>query len=181
MESIFILIIYFSICSFLGWIIQNIFGFITERKFKTAHFLYGPFVPIYGFVALIIYFYNFYFQNFPLIIKLISYFVIPITIEYTTFYLLKKIFNLKLWDYSKYKFNFHGSICLGIGIIWFLLVLLGVLVIQPFFIGILQKLPWGVILGLSVTLIIYFVIDASISIKRRYDFSKIKSRLIRSK
>lgn len=33
-------------------------------------------------------------------------------IEYITGYLLEKLFATKWWDYSTYRFNIHGRVCL---------------------------------------------------------------------
>ena len=39
--------------------------------------------------------------------------VICSILEYSTSYILEKIFNTRWWDYSMDKFNINGRICLG--------------------------------------------------------------------
>ena len=52
--NIFYYVALFAIYSFMGWIIEVIYRSITQRKFVNAGFLFGPFVPLYGFGALFI-------------------------------------------------------------------------------------------------------------------------------
>ena len=49
--SIFQAIVLFAIYSFMGWIIEAVYRSISQRQFINAGFLYGPFIPIYGFGA----------------------------------------------------------------------------------------------------------------------------------
>lgn len=177
MESLLVLFIYFSIISFFGWIIETIFCLLTERRLINPGFLYGPFIPIYGFGALVAYLCSFYFQNlfFPLL--LFIYFLVPTTIEYLTSYIFEKIFHMKFWDYSNYKFNFKGRICLSISLIWFLLILLTVYLLQPLLLTQLNSVSKKFIIISSIILTIYFGIDLFFSIKVYSYFYKVKNKL----
>jgi uncharacterized membrane protein len=46
--------LYFGVMAFTGWIIEVIYRSVHEKRFVNAGFLSGPFVPIYGFGAVII-------------------------------------------------------------------------------------------------------------------------------
>jgi len=168
MRLILILIVYFSICSFIGKGIELSYYALRRewKKLRDSGFLHGPFSPIYGFGALAIYFYSVYSVNFPLGINLIVYFIIPTGIEYVGSHLLEKVFDIRLWNYSKYNFNVNGRICLGISIIWFLFALLFVFLIQPFLFGVLDKIPFNFILIWTVVFLVYFGIDFSFSVKK---------------
>lgn len=170
MASIFILIIYFGICSFIGKLIEFTYYSLKKEldRFKKSGFLYGPFSPIYGIGGLLIYFYSIYSKDFPIILNLIVYFFIPIGIEYTGACLLQKIFNLRLWDYSKYKFNVKGRICLWISVTWFALAILFAFLIQPFLFDLLNETPKIIIICWAVIFSVYFLIDFFISAKRHF-------------
>jgi uncharacterized membrane protein len=177
MESILTLFLYFSIISFIGWLIEIIFCLITENKLINPGFLYGPFVPIYGFVVLTAYLCSVYLQGLFFPFLLIIYFLIPTGIEYLTAYVFEKIFHMKFWDYSNYKFNFKGRICLGISLIWFLLILFAIYALQPFILKILNNLPELFASIISILLAIYFLTDLFFSIRIYYYFSKIRNKL----
>jgi uncharacterized membrane protein len=181
MESIWNLVIYFAICSFIGWMIQSVEELITKRKLTNSGFLYGPFIPVFGFTALAIYLFNLYFIQFPIYIRLIGFFIIPTAIEYFTGYLLEKIFKVKLWDYSKQRFNLKGRISLFISGFWFVIILFHVFILQKIiFDGINQFGEISRII-LAGGLIIYFSVDFFFSTKLFYNFAKIKKEFERNK
>lgn len=178
MESLFILITYFCLGSLFGKIIDFVFLSIKERKFVKTGFLYGPFSPIYGFGALAIYFFEIYFGGLGLPIKFIAYFFIPTGIEYLSSYGLEKIFNLRLWDYSRYHFNINGRICLRVSLTWLALAVLFVFVGQPIIINLLNKIPLGIIQIFSIIFAIYFFIDFFFSCKEHYNLKGKKLRVL---
>ena len=173
MESVWSLVIYFAICSFLGWIIQVCVYLFQLKKIINNGFLYGPFIPLFGFTALIIYFFNLYFVNYPLQIRLIFYFILPTVMEYFTGFLLDKIFKVKLWDYSHQKFNIKGRISLGISLVWFILILFHVFVLQNIIFSLINYFSESVQIVVAVIFLIYFSIDFFSSTKVFYYFSKL--------
>lgn len=96
------------------------FKFITKKYERTPGILNTPFCILYGIgtvvLSLII---NKITNNFVLLFSLS--FISLTILEYITFILLNKIYNLKLWDYSDMKFNINGKVCLSFSIIWGLL------------------------------------------------------------
>ncbi len=160
LENFFHYIIIFTIYSFLGWLVEVIFVFITYyNRFYNRGFLYGPFLPIYGFGALasliISEVGNF---NSPLIIFSVGALVSTI-IEYFTHLIIEKSFNLKLWDYSSSRFNLHGRISLE-NIILFGLGVLGVIVfIQPVLNNLIAKIHPTIIIITGVILLAALIVD----------------------
>ena len=73
---------------------------------------------MYGFMGAFLVF--IYFLDLSPVFKLILIFIVPISIEFITGYLYFKIKKVRLWDYSKEKFNFLGIICLRFSLIWFI-------------------------------------------------------------
>ncbi|MCK9570631.1 putative ABC transporter permease [Candidatus Pacearchaeota archaeon] len=174
MEPIWNLVIYFAVCAFIGWIIQALSDLIAKRKMTNSGFLYGPFVPVFGFTALAIYFFNLYSMGFPPYFWLIGFFIIPTAIEYFTGYLLETIFVVKLWDYSEYRFNIKGRVSLAVSTLWFLLILLQVFVLQKIIFSGMNQFSEAFRIIVAVSLIIYLGIDFFFSAKVFYYFSKLK-------
>ena len=53
--QIFELLTFFVIYSFAGWVMESIFRSLCERKIINTGFLKGPYCPIYGIGAIIIF------------------------------------------------------------------------------------------------------------------------------
>ena len=85
---------------------------VSQREFINAGFLFGPFVPLYGFGSAFLIFMEFLIHQWPLPIKIVVYGIVLTLIEYVTGFVLEKTFKLKLWDYSDNKFNIQGRVCL---------------------------------------------------------------------
>ncbi|MEJ5284730.1 MAG: hypothetical protein WHS77_06715 [Brevinematales bacterium] len=177
MKLLFVIFLYFSFCSFLGWLIETSFRTIKDKKFVNSGFLYGPFVPIYGFAAIFIFLLDTFSYNLFLPARLIIFILIPTIIEYLTSFLFEKILNLRLWDYSDQRFNLHGRICLKFSIIWIFLVLADIFIVQKFIIVILNKLPISFLQISSTILFIYFTIDLFFTVKVYQNFILIIDKL----
>ena len=158
------LLVLFAIYSFLGWIIEVVYRSITQRQLINAGFLYGPLIPIYGFGAIFIIFLEFLIHAWPLPVKFAVYGVLLTALEYGTGFLFEKIFKLKLWDYSKNKFNFHGRVCLLFSAFWTAMALIFVMVIHPPVLRYVQSLEKSFVNMFSTVLPVYVLTDLVFSI-----------------
>ena len=52
-------ILFFAVYAFMGWVIEVIYRSVSQRQLINAGFLFGPFIPIYGFGAVLLSFWNF--------------------------------------------------------------------------------------------------------------------------
>lgn len=107
----------FIVFSFMGWVWETVYCTFKTKHWQNRGFLYGPVCPIYGtaaVTALIVF-------NFVPVLNtgsLASWKIFLIcaagsaVIEYTTSYVLEKIFHAVWWDYSKVPLNINGRICL---------------------------------------------------------------------
>ena len=172
-NTFFHILVYFVIYSFLGWVLESIVRTICERKIINTGFLIGPFCPIYGFGAIIMILFLDKFKNNMLLLFFIS--IIALTLwEYIVGVLLEKLFHTKYWDYSDYKFNYKGRICLTNSIAWGILGVLFINYIHPFIIQILNYIDF-IYVAISASIIaLILLIDAIISVIK---VKKIKSTL----
>lgn len=148
---------------------------IIERRFIDAGFLYGPIAPIYGIAALLIYYANIYTRSFNLPVRLFILFLIPTLVEYVMSYLLERLFFVRLWDYSNYKININGRVCLQYSILWFILVLAGIFILQPAFIRIVTNVPSNNLRIFTWILIAAFTINILYSFNSAGNSDRIKS------
>lgn len=164
------LLLYFSIYSFCGWIMETAFASVKAKKFVNRGFLSGCFCPIYGFGAILI------IQSSKIIgtaiedysTSLITNIFLSIffvtLLEFITGALLEKIFNCKWWDYSSKPFNIKGYICIRYSILWGLLSLLLVQIVHPAIEQISALIPIKTKIMVLTLFILYIIIDTKKSV-----------------
>lgn len=168
------LLTYFIIYSFLGWCIESIFKSFCEKKLVNSGFLYGPFCPIYGYGAIIMYLFLDDVKSKPFITFCLGFVVLSIW-EYAVGVFLEKVFHRKYWDYSKNKFNLQGRVCLLNSVFWGILGVLFIDVIHPFITGILSDINYNLILYFDIIMATIILIDTIISINSNFSIaSKLK-------
>ena len=130
MDLLFYMTFNFIMYSFIGWIIEEVYLYVTVKKIKKDGFLKGPFKPMYGIASTILILYNQILDIDGIPLALLC-FLIPTTVEYISGYILKHIFNKIYWDYSNLKYNIHGFVTLKFSLYWTLLSFIGVYFLQP--------------------------------------------------
>ena len=171
MHTILVQFVYFVLYSFLGWVCETIYCSIDDKKFVNRGFLNGPFCPIYGTGALLVIDIFMKYKDDLLVLFILSV-VITSIVEYITSYLLEKIFNLQLWDYSTYSFNLNGRVCLKNSLLFGVLSILAVEVIHPAVEGFLSRLPAWFLITFTGTLVVYFICDVVITVKALIQINK---------
>lgn len=118
-SHISLLIFYFFTASIGGFLWEVLIFLVKEGQFRNRGFLYGPWLPVYGSGAILMYLLFSKLKAHPvrafLFCALLGSFL-ELTIGWT----LRHFWGLRYWDYTTAPFNFHGYICLasvlGIGI-----------------------------------------------------------------
>lgn len=119
--SLFIL---FIIGGFLGFFVDSFYRSFRRRRFTHAgYFSYIfdttiPFLPIYGFGLVALYLLSTILIGQNLFIKFLVYAIILSLIELISGLFTKLTLGVRLWDYSKHRFNLFGIIDLKHSIIW---------------------------------------------------------------
>ncbi len=117
------LLFVFIIFSFIGWIIEFLYRGLYWKKIINPGFLTGPYLPIYGFGALIIYWITLYSNHLTFFGSIVMYAFSLSLLEFFTGFFFHKYFKVRLWDYSDKILNLKGYICLEFIIYWVLLSL----------------------------------------------------------
>jgi uncharacterized membrane protein len=178
-EKILTYFLYFSIMAFVGWIIETAYRSHNEKKFVNAGFLSGPFLPIYGFGAVIITGIHTEAQKLPGILYWLITLLSPTVLEYFGSWVMEKIFKLKLWDYKNERLNLNGRICLKYSIIWAFFAAIHILILQP---KIFKRI---MILGpyyshfFAGGLLMYFALDINYSIRSVLNFKDFQNNIIK--
>ncbi|MBQ8814825.1 MAG: putative ABC transporter permease [Lachnospiraceae bacterium] len=127
----------FMVISFLGWALETVGCSIYEGGFSDRGFLTLPFCTIYGFTVLSVYGLIGTPDEGGILLKnvkcrparKVTYFLVAalftVSVELAVGWFFTRIFGISLWDYSAYRFNYKGYICLEFAILWGILFLLG--------------------------------------------------------
>ena len=109
----------FMLYSVIGWVYETILFSASEKKFVNRGFNFGPYIPIYGFGAvLIILVIRFFIRdsykikgiNVRPFVIFVVFLILATLAELVGSLLIEKIFGVMLWDYSDDWMNFQGRI-----------------------------------------------------------------------
>lgn len=155
--------LWLMIYSCLGWVYESTLCSITERKLVNRGFLNGPLCPVYGFGALLIIF-VFWGRSVGPIELFLSAAVLTTALEYLTSYLLEKLFHARWWDYSHYRFQLNGRVCLAGFLAFgaFSVVLENWL--HPLIGGLTNKLSDGWTIALALILLAVLLVDLAVTV-----------------
>ena len=166
------LFLYFIFYSFCGWVMETCYCSICERRLVPRGFLYGPICPIYGTgVLLMILFFT------PLKSHLALFYVTAVVVmsawEYFVAWLLETTTHVKYWDYSQFRFNLKGRICLWVALMWGVLSYVVIFWIHPPVEGLFETLqPW-LKYALGGVLLAVLVVDTTLTIRHLALVSKL--------
>lgn len=165
-RNYFLLFMFYSI---MGWFIEVIPKLFIKHKFINRGFFIGPYCPIYGYGSLIMTLLLQKYNDHLLLLFCMSVLICSI-LEYITSYIMEVIFHARWWDYSHYKFNLNGRICLSNAILFgiggtFLICVMNFILFYTF-----KHLSSSVLNVLSITLFIIYIIDNLISFKVMANF-----------
>lgn len=161
--------ILFLIYSIIGWIVEIINFIIVDRKIVNRGFLIGPYLPIYGFgsIAIIIFLRKY---SDDLITLFCMCAIVCAVLEYFTSYIMEKIFHARWWDYSDYKFNIEGRICLGNAVLFGIGGCLVVYLVNPFLGYLLSVIPSAVLSIVAIILFLILFVDFFVSFNVIFTF-----------
>ena len=161
-EKVAIWFILFVIYSFGGWLMEVILSIINRKKFVNRGFLIGPICPIYGTGAVIISLLLDKTES-PLAIFCVA-MVGGAVLEYSTSYIMEKLFRVRWWDYSDKMVHINGRICMSSVICFGIAGVLIVSLITPFFYALLSRLPSSILFATTTILACTLVLDIALSL-----------------
>ena len=167
-QIIFLLFISFS---FIGWASEVTYvGFFSTHKFINRGFLHGPICPIYGVGGILILSLPQIILKSWILLFFSSMFLCTI-VEYFASWILEKIFHMKWWDYSKYRFNIHGRVCLLNSLLFGVLSILIVYFVEPFILKFWQGFSFYWQGFFASALLIILILDLIVTVKELVDFT----------
>lgn len=168
----------FMMFSVVGWMWETPWVSSHQKKFINRGFLFGPYIPIYGFAVVTIIFSMSIFKGietnvFTVLIQIIYMGLVTAVWEYVTSYTLEKIFHTRWWDYSRHPFNLNGRICLHVSIFFGIGGYLLWAFVYPPFMDVFSRIPnLSMIIILSVFYLV-FLFDSYITLRDLFKFRNI--------
>jgi len=164
MRLFFYYFLLFFIYSCFGWIVETINCSITEkRKVLNRGFLIGPYIPIYGTGAIIMVLFLNEYKEEPFVLFCMAVVYCSI-IEYITSYIMEKLFSARWWDYSNYKLNINGRICLKNSLLFGLLGIVLIYGLHPIIEHLLLQVPDKTLVTISYTVFVIFILDILVTL-----------------
>lgn len=168
MDTIFLLFIFGAV---FGWIIETIYRSYNAKKYVNAGLLKGPYLPIYGFCAVILYLLSI--SDIPLFFKLIFVVIVPSILEFIAGVIFVRFYRINLWDYSHIRFNYLGVICLGYGITWAVLASIGFYFVGKYVPHLRGFMDYNFVKYAVIIIFIIIIIDSIFTFKNRV-FGRLK-------
>lgn len=164
--SIYEMVLVFAIASIIGYFIETGYVFFSVSKIVKRGMLIGPYCPIYGFGALILYscFYNIKYnkKNIPLIFIMSS--LLLGSFELICGLIFKYVLNIEMWNYSNKPLNILNYTTVPILIGWGILGTMYVFFIHPLILNIVSNIKPMILRKLSLIISFIFICDFLISI-----------------
>lgn len=164
-------IVFFFLYAVLGYISEVLYCSIPQKHFVNRGFLHGPYLPIYGFGALFVVQALTTFQKHPVLVFILALLGTSL-LEYITSFALEKIFHMRLWDYSKHRFQVRGRVCLLNATLFGAMGLVVVYAIQPMFEKIMVHIPAFMLNPVAKVLLILLAADTTSSVLSMAAFHK---------
>lgn len=160
--------LWFVLYSIAGWIYETIICSIEAKKFINRGFLNGPYCPIYGCGAVLDILVLGHVHNAVLLFLLGL--LLNCTLEYITSFVMEKVFNARWWDYSEYKFNLNGRVCLLGAVVFGAFAVVMIKFIHPFVKTYTDMLSEVSLHILVAVLLVVLLVDAFITVKNVENF-----------
>lgn len=150
----------FFLLAFIGWLWEVLLYMVTDHALINRGVYRGPYLPIYGVGGLLLCLLLQKLRKKPVLVFLIS-MVVCSALEYFTSFFLEKKWGIRWWDYSGHFLNIRGRICLLGAVVFGLGGALLVCLLYPLYERWYEKMPKGLKVGLTLTLLAVFVLDAT--------------------
>ncbi len=130
---------YFFAYAFLGWIIDSTYRSVVDRKLTSVSFFPVPFLPIYGFGALMVIWLHQVFGALPMLMAGLAYGIVLAAWELLGGLFCVHVLRVRLWEYTgRWTITSHTSVDRIFA--WGFLALVLMHVIHPMVVPLAQSL-----------------------------------------
>lgn len=150
-----------------GYIYEVIYYLVDDGIFVNRGFLYGPYLPVYGVGALLIYLLLNRFRKKPVIVFLLSMFVTGV-VEYLTGFWMWHVYKRMWWDYTGLFLNINGYVCFRSVFTFAIGSLILICIFVPLIDKFIKKFGKKESSILSITIFVIMLTDLILTLLYRY-------------
>ena len=161
---------WFFVYAFMGWCWEVGLRLVQHHVFVNRGFVTGPVLPIYGFGALISVVLLHPIQNVAL--QFVVGALAAAVMEYTTSWVMEKLFHARWWDYTGKPFNLNGRIyLLGVVVFGIMMVIID-RVVQPVLKDLTDLVPPPALEVAAAVALAVFLVALMTSVVHMKNFNK---------
>ena len=138
--SLYQLLWFFVLYSFIGWVIGTSAAALRKKKFIDVGALFGPYCPSYGLGGVCFALFLSELEE-NLFFLFLGGVILTFFIALMTGQILEKIFHRKWWDYSDRKMQFGGYVNLPYVLVWGAAAIVCVLFLNPLLVDLVAFIP----------------------------------------
>ena len=163
-ETVF-LFLFFCV---IGWLYEVSLAILYGYGFINRGFLFGPYLPLYGFGALLLIACLRKLIQKPIrigkllitpVLVFLAIVLITTVLEYAVGFALEMIFHQRFWDYSSYRYQLHGRISLSASIRFGVCGMVFLYLLAPLFTKLIGKIPPKLRFDLSMLILLLLAAD----------------------
>lgn len=158
-QLIFIILAY----SFLGWVAETIAADLVYHRFVNRGFLNGPVCLIYGISAALMGIVFWELKDYILYL-FIGCAGLATIIQWFLGKTLERFRKHRWWDYSRYRFNIDGYVCLRYSALWGVLGVISVRWFNGLLLTLLGIFPYFIVRIVMIVLVCILVVDMVTSV-----------------
>ena len=154
LNTIYKLLLFFLIYSFIGWILETVVAATKQKRFVNRGIINGPFCVIYGNAAIVI---TLVTQELNGVWLFLGSMILATLVEWVAGGLIEKMYHERWWNYSSLPWNLDGYISAPTSVLWgalgFIMMKWGndlCISIYEMFPGLLVKLLIAIVAGVVV-------------------------------
>lgn len=164
--------LWFLCYSFAGWVYESALVSAQERRWVNRGFLNGPLCPIYGVGAVLASVLLTPLKAHPLLIFAISALGAS-ALEYATSWAMERLFHARWWDYSNFRFNLNGRICLLGAVVFGIAGVLIVEIVHPWVAMLTHALPLPALHWLCFITFVLIACDCAVTVAGMLNFEQV--------
>lgn len=158
-QLIFIILAY----SFIGWVAETVAADLVYHRFVNRGFLNGPVCLIYGISAALMGIVFWELKDYTLYL-FIGCAGLATIIQWFLGKTLEKFRKQRWWDYSGYRFNIDGYVCLRFSVLWGVLGTVSVKWLNGLLLDLLGLFPHFIVKVVMIVLVCILAVDLVTSV-----------------
>lgn len=157
-ETFKLYLLLFMVGGLIGFLFERLYNILILHQFDKPGFLYGIFLPIYGWGTILIVLCLKKLKKHPIWLSIIS-MVLAGILEYATGFVLFHLWHKRWWDYTNYFLNIHGYVCFLSIALFSIAGLFVIYILEPLLRRLMNKVNKNYINIICILFLILYLID----------------------